>query len=635
MMQDAHESPELDLSSLLDLSQLPDDPLVLKQLLAQLLLLVRKETKRREEVERAIDALLRNLQRSKTLPDCPGQGRLFAEEASDEELAQATSREELDAALAGALSGDESEPPPRTARPHGRRRPARDLETIDVVHDIADDIKALFAEGELQPLPDVITYQYDYRPGKVMLLRHIQRKYLRRDVGCSDKPPAHDDRVGAAESMATDQVGSSDRDHEATPISQTTAEATLDTQAETEVDAVEPQREGQATSDVATTPVGANDEQRKRQLPRILLGEKRLMLSSCLAAAGLLAFVWLSKFGDHLPLYRQETITRRFGIPLARSTLCQWMIDLAEALKELYQVMIAEVLRSRAVHTDDTTVQRQDPETGQWSTARFWNYVGDEAYPLTVFQYTLTHERTHPATFLRDYQGYLQADAYNGYDGIYLESGGKIIEVGCWQHARKRFKAAQASDLRAQVAMAFIKSMYAIEKRIRQRKTREWADLSIDERAERVRQVRQAETVPLLNNFGVWLRQTSGNVLPKSELGEAIRYTLNQWDALQVFTTCGLLDADNNEAERSHRGIAIGRKNWRMVGSDRGGEAAAIHFSFIASCKMNNVEPFAYLVDILRRLPNTPREQLVDLLPHRWKPSTAPPVSPGDQAANA
>ena len=296
--------------------------------------------------------------------------------------------------------------------------------------------------------------------------------------------------------------------------------------------------------------------------------------------------------------------------------------------------LVAEVLRSRTVHTDDTTVQRQDPEAGQWSTARFWNSVGDEAYPLTVFQYTLTHERTHPATFLRDYQGYLQADAYNGYDGIYLESGGKIIEVGCWQHARKRFKAAQASDLRAQVAMAFIKSMYAIEKRIRQHKTREWADLSIDERAERVRQVRQAETVPLLNNFGVWLRQIRGNVLPKSELGEAIRYTLNQWDALQVFTTCGLLDADNNEAERSHRGIAIGRKNWRMVGSDRGGEAAAIHFSFIASCQMNNVEPFTYLVDVLRRLPHTPREQLVDPLPHRWKPSTAPSVSPADQAAN-
>ena len=193
--------------------------------------------------------------------------------------------------------------------------------------------------------------------------------------------------------------------------------------------------------------------------------------------------------------------------------------------------------------------------------------------------------------------------------------------------------AQQASDLRAEVALAFIKSMYAIEKRIRQRKAREWAELSIDERAERVRQVRQAETLPLLNNLGVWLRQTSGHVLPKSDLSDAIRYTLNQWDALQVFTTCGLLDPDNNEAERGHRGIAIGRNNWRMVGSDRGGEAAAIHFSFIASCKMNNVEPFAYLVDVLRRLPTTPRDQLVDLLPHRWKLSTAPPVTPADPTA--
>ena len=150
--------------------------------------------------------------------------------------------------------------------------------------------------------------------------------------------------------MATDQVAPSDRDHEATPISQTTTEATLDTQAETEVDAAEPKREGHATRDATTTPGGASDEQRKRQLPRILLGEKRLMLSSCLAGARLLAFVWLSKFGDHLPLYRQETITRRFGIPLVRSTLCQWMIDLAEALRELYQVLIAEVLRSRGPH---------------------------------------------------------------------------------------------------------------------------------------------------------------------------------------------------------------------------------------------------------------------------------------------
>lgn len=192
-------------------------------------------------------------------------------------------------------------------------------------------------------------------------------------------------------------------------------------------------------------------------------------------------------------------------------------------------------------------------ETNKWSTARVWDYVGDETYPLPVFQYTLTHERTHPATFLKGYQGYLQADAYNGYDGVYLESSGTIIEVGYWQHARKRFKAALASDIRAKVGMAFIKSIYTIERKIGERKKNEWDTLSIDERVEKVKETRQRETVPLLKNFGEWLRQMQGLVLPKSDLGDAIRYTLNQWDALQVFTTTGLLDSDNHEAERDWR----------------------------------------------------------------------------------
>jgi hypothetical protein len=612
MTQDAHESSELDLSSLLDLSTLPDDPLLLKQLLAQLLLLVRKETKRREEVERAIDALLKSLRRSKSLPDCPGQGWLFEDQAICEQVTGLNLPADLEATPPEAPS---QEPPKSKGRPHGRRGPSADMETVEVVHDIPEELKALFAEGELRPLPDLVTYQYDYRPGKVIQVRHIQRKYLRREM-TSHSESTQEEPVGATAELASSRVQANGMDDPLALSSEPAATALEDKESDAE------------TCSARTTAMNSDPEELKRQLPRILLAEKKMVMSSCLAAPGLLAFVWLSKYGDHLPLYRQETITQRFGIHLPRSTLCQWMMELADTMKELYQVMIQEVRRSRVLHTDDTTVQRQDIESGQWSTARFWNYVGDEAYPLTVFQYTLTHERTHPATFLRDYRGYLQADAYNGYDGIYLESAGAIIEVGCWQHARKRFKAALASDIRAHVAMAFIKSLYAIEKKLRQSKQDEWATLSIDQRAERVQQIRQQETAPLLQSFGSWLRQMQGAVLPKSDLGEAIRYTLNQWDALQVFTTCGLLDPDNNEAERGHRGIAIGRKNWRMVGSDRGGEAAAIHFSFIASCKINQVEPFTYLVDVLGRLPNTPRDQLVELLPHRWKPTPDSPVAP-------
>lgn len=582
MTQDATTTQEVDLYSALDPSDLPDDPVVLKQLLLQLLATLRKETKRRAEVERSMDVLLKQLRRIKSPPACAGQGLLFDVQALADEAA---------ANEPPAPPPSVPEPPRRKCRPHGRRRNPAELEQIDVVHDLSDDVKQLFAAGQLIPLPDVITFQMDYRPAKLVSLRHIQKKYVRAD---EDSTPAV-----AAETPTTETRESARAEGEPA--------------------------EAASVAPLDPPPAPTCGEPTEDLLPkrRILLAPKRIALPSCQAAPGLLAYVWLSKFGDHLPYYRQESITQRYGVLLNRSTTCGWMLDLAGVLQELYELLIREVLFSRVLHTDDTTVQCQDPETGQWSTARFWNYIGDEAHPLAVYDFTLTHERTHPATFLRDYRGYLQADAYNGYDGLYLDSRGAIIEVGCWQHARKRFKAAVESDGRANVAMAYIKSLYAIEEKLRRRKRDEWATLTIDERAERVAEVRTRETAPLLETFGTWLRKTVGNVLPKSDFGGAIGYTLNQWDALQQFTRCGLLDADNNEAERGHRGIAIGRNNWRMVGSPRGGRAAAVHFSFISSCKMNRVEPFGYLVDVLERLPLTPKADLGELLPHRWKPRTA------------
>lgn len=139
------------------------------------------------------------------------------------------------------------------------------------------------------------------------------------------------------------------------------------------------------------------------------------------------------------------------------------MLQLADTLRPLWERMRQVVLGSRVIHTDDTTVPLQDPETGQKSVARFWNYLGDEEHALLVLEFTTTHERTGPALFLKGYQGYLQADAYNGYDGIYLDSGGRIIEVGCWQHARKRYQQAAESDVRATCGLAFIKSLYAVD----------------------------------------------------------------------------------------------------------------------------------------------------------------------------
>jgi len=355
----------------------------------------------------------------------------------------------------------------------------------------------------------------------------------------------------------------------------------------------------------------------------IVIAPKPWAMPSCEAAPGLLAYVWLSKYGDHLPLYRQEEICRRYGVNFSRSTTCGWMMELGEVLQPLWRRIVEEVLASRVIHTDDTRVQLQDPATGHRSTARFWNYLGDEEHALTVVEFTRTHERVGPATFLAGYRGYLQADAYNGYDGLYLPSGGAIIEVGCWQHARKRYKEAAKSDVRALCALAFIKSMYAVEERIRKLRRTEWSTLTLDERAARIVEIRQRETAPILKSFREWIDKTVGNTLPKSDLGEAFRYTLNQWEALNQFTQCGLLAIDNNVSERAHRGIAIGRNNWKFVGSERGGRAAAIHFSLIASCKRNAVEPHAYLVDILKRLPSTAESELADLMPNRWKPRTS------------
>ena len=581
MTLEASTPQDVDLYSPLDPSALPDDPVALKRLLMQLLALLRKETKRREEVERNMDLLLRKLTSARSEPVSAGQMQLFETIA-----APGSSPAQNDPA---ATPGTEVEPR-KKCRPHGRRKPPAHLEEREVVHDLPADLKRELGEANLVPLPDVVSYQYDYQAAKFVVLRHVQKKYLRRE---SDVQITSDGCLAMP-----------------TPNEASTVSAT-------------PSGESATASIEAAPPIDLSSATNAGVLhgveARILLAEKP-KLPECEAAPGLLAYIWLSKYGDHLPLYRLETITERYGIVFTRSTTCGWMLQLADWLRPLWMWMCDDVRRSRVIHTDDTTVPLQDPMTGQKSPARFWNYIGDEEHRLIALEFTRTHERDGPARFLIDYRGYLQADAYNGYDGIYLDSGGRIIEVGCWQHARKRYNEAAKSDVRAYLALAFIKSMYAIEKQIGELRETEWGELTLDERAARIAEIRQRDTTPLLKSFRDWIDKTNGDVLPKSDLGEAFRYTLNQWEALNQFASSGLLSIDNNPAERAHRGIAIGRKNWLHVGSERGGHAAAIHFSLIASCKMNRIDPFAYLVDVLPRIATTPESELGQLAPHRWKP---------------
>ena len=327
-------------------------------------------------------------------------------------------------------------------------------------------------------------------------------------------------------------------------------------------------------------------------------------VEKCLAAPGLLAGVVVGKFGDHLPGYRMEDILSRSGVNLNRSTLYDWMAAVADATKPLYELMKSQVLQSRIIQTDDTSVKLIDATAeGGSRTARFWAYRGDRDHLFEVYDFTESRERAGPQAFLHGYTGYLQADAYGGYDGIYLDSGGRIIEVACWAHCRRYWHKARDEDpSRAHHALAVIASLYKLES--------ETSELSAAARqAARMQMGR-----PLLDDLKTWLDDEV--FLPKSLTGKAATYTLNQWEALNRYLEDGELSIDNNASERAMRPVAIGRKNWMFVGSMPAGRRAAVLMTLIASCKANLVEPWAWLRDVLTQMPRG--ASLESLLPHTW-----------------
>jgi transposase len=328
-----------------------------------------------------------------------------------------------------------------------------------------------------------------------------------------------------------------------------------------------------------------------------------------MAGPGLVAFVVVSKFADHLPLYRLEDILTRHGLYLSRSTLCDWVQDAAVVLEPLAALQKATVLRSPVIWTDDTPVTVLGGEQPGSTTGRFWAYIGDDAHPYTVYDFTMSRSRDGPAAFLRDYRGFLQADAYGGYDGIFLNSDGGIEEVACWAHARRKFYDARSNAPRqANEILEWIRQLYDIEDR-----AREWSG------AER-QALRQREAVPILDRIEARLDEPTGRVLPKSALGKAVTYARNQWAALRRYTSDGRLTIDNNVSERTLRLQAIGRKNWEFLGSAEAGPRAAVLFTILAGAKRHHLEPWAYLRDVLLRL-SVGETDLASLLPDRWAAS--------------
>jgi len=325
-----------------------------------------------------------------------------------------------------------------------------------------------------------------------------------------------------------------------------------------------------------------------------------------LAGPGLLAYVMVSKFSEHLPLYRQQDVLGRHGIYLTRSTLCGWLAQCAQILLPLVELMRKRVIESGLINADETPVRVLDRQFDSTRKGQFWTYISPGDHGYTIFKYTDSRSRNGPAEFLADFHGYLQTDAYSSYESVVLASAGRIIPVGCWAHARRKFFDARLNQPReAHYVLGLIAQLYDIEDTIRL--------LGPDER----KTVRQEKSVPLLDRLEAYLREQKAVALPKSLYGQAIAYVLNRPADMRRYTEDGRLEIDNNKSERTLRICAIGRKNWMFLGSDQGGETAAICFTILANAKRYQIEPFAYVRALLIAL-SSDQVDLESLLPDVW-----------------
>jgi transposase len=335
-----------------------------------------------------------------------------------------------------------------------------------------------------------------------------------------------------------------------------------------------------------------------------------------IASTSLLSIIAVMKYLDHLPLARQATqLFKRSGVELSQSSMCRWMGNIADILTPLYDVMHNQLLESFVLQVDATSVKYIDPSVkGKAKTGTVWGYNGDAGHPYVLYDFLTHGKRDGPEAFLKRYHGYLQCDAHSVYDGLFAPGDAAQAaptEVGCWAHGRRKFYESREQNKEAFVVLEWIGSLYKQERRLKK--------VSIEER----HSARQQYAVPILDTIFHWCREHQGKYLPKDLLTGAIQYALNHESALRRYCDDGRLEIDNNAAERVLRLIAVGRKNWLFYGSERGGRTGAVLHSVLASAKLNGVNEYVYLCDVLSRLANLSSEaELYDLLPDRWKKKT-------------
>ena len=339
--------------------------------------------------------------------------------------------------------------------------------------------------------------------------------------------------------------------------------------------------------------------------PRIETAAKpETAIDKGLAGPGLLSYIVTSKFGDFLPLYRLEDIFARQGFEISRATQSVWCGDVADLVEPLYALMADHVRASHVVATDDTIMPMLSKE--KCANARMWVYVGDDAHPYNVFDFTLSRGRDGPKYFLKNYNQVLLADGYGGYNGVVAGNG--IVRAGCWAHLRRKIiDAEKAAPEIAREAIELVRALYAVEKQAK--------DVAVEARL----CLRQEQSVPVLTTlrekFLAWKEQ----LLPKHPMAEAINYALGQWAELIVFSADGAVPIDNNVSEREMKRVILNRKNSLFVGNPRGGRTSAILASFTSTCRRHDIDPQLYLTQLLVNLPATLECDLPAWLPNRWK----------------
>lgn len=330
------------------------------------------------------------------------------------------------------------------------------------------------------------------------------------------------------------------------------------------------------------------------------------------AGPGLLAYVTISKFVDHLPLYRQSQMLKRQGVEIPRSTLGDWVTAVCDILEPLHALHRDKTLTASYLMADETPIRVLDyHQKGKSHLGYYWAYY-DPLGKQVLFDYRQGRGREGPKACLKNFTGLLQTDGWQAYE--VFEDSEEIVLFSCWAHARRKFSEAMENDPeRANYALVEIQKLYKIEREARE---------DVLSHAAR-RKLRQEHALPILKELETWLRHNHLTTLPESRIGKAITYALKRWDKLVRYVEYGQVEIDNNLVENAIRPIALGRKNYLFAGSHEGARRAAMLYSLLATAKLHGIEPFAWLRDVLDRIADHPHKRLADFLPQKWTPKSS------------